>query len=209
MPVDRLLLRMGGESGTDNVISAGDVLTLSAARSGYHVHTFRTYPAEIKGGPVMFQLRVGVQPVPSLGDQLDVLMAFNEEAWALHHEALRRDGMLLYDPAMQGVPEGFQGAAYGLPLEGLARDLNLRKGKNLIGLGALAALFGFDFNQLQATVKEKFGARPEFAESNRMALLAGFEWVRKNIPGEIPLRLVSPRVSRPRVQARSRSPPKP
>ncbi len=192
MAVDRLLLRMGGESGTDNVISAGDVLTLSVARSGYHVHTFRTYPAEIKGGPVMFQLRVGVQPVPSLGDQLDVLVAFNQEAWELQHEDLRSDGMLIYDPAMLAVPEGFKGTAYGVPLDRLARDMNLRKGKNLIGLGALAALFGFDFNVLQATVKEKFGTRPEFAESNRMALLAGFEWVRKNIAGEIPLRLAAP-----------------
>jgi len=192
MPVDRLLLRMGGESGTDNVISAGDVLTLSVARSGYHVHTFRTYPAEIKGGPVMFQLRVGVRPVPSLGDKLDVLVAFNREAWDLQHGDLRHDGVLIYDPAMQDVPEGFKGTAYGVPLDGLARDLNLRKGKNLIGLGALAALFGFDFNELQATVKEKFGTRPEFAESNRMALLAGFEWVRKNITGEVPLRLVTP-----------------
>ena len=192
MPVDRLLLRMGGESGTDNVISAGDVLTLSVARSGYHVHTFRTYPAEIKGGPVMFQLRVGVQPVPSLGDQLDVLVAFNQEAWDLQHEDLRPDGTLIYDPAMQSVPEGFKGTAYGVPLDGLARDMNLRKGKNLIGLGSLAALFGFDFPELQATVKEKFGMRPEFAESNRMALLAGFEWVRKNIAGDIPLRLSPP-----------------
>ncbi len=127
MPVDRLLLRMGGESGTDNVISAGDVLTLSVARSGYHVHTFRTYPAEIKGGPVMFQLRVGVQPVPSLGDQLDVLVAFNQEAWDLQHEDLRPDGALIYDPAMQSVPEGFKGTAYGVPLDGLARDMNLQE----------------------------------------------------------------------------------
>ena len=80
MIVETLLLRLGGESGIDNAISAGDVLTRSAARTGYHVHTFRTYPAEIKGGPVMFQLRVGVRPVPSLGDQLDVLLAFNEQA---------------------------------------------------------------------------------------------------------------------------------
>jgi 2-oxoglutarate/2-oxoacid ferredoxin oxidoreductase subunit alpha len=192
MAVDRLLLRMGGESGTDNVISAGDVLTQAVARSGYHVHTFRTYPAEIKGGPVMFQLRVGVGAVPSLGDQLDVLVAFNQEAWELQHEDLRRDGMLVYDPGMMDVPEELRGTAYGVPLDSLARDLNLRKGKNLIGLGALAALFGFDFNQLQATVKEKFGTRPEFAESNRMALLSGFEWVRKNIAGEVALRLVPP-----------------
>jgi 2-oxoglutarate ferredoxin oxidoreductase subunit alpha len=193
MILDTLLLRLGGESGTDNVVSAGDVLTLSVARGGYHVHTFRTYPAEIKGGPVMFQLRVGVRAVHSLGDQLDVLMAFNQEAWDLHHTALRPDGVLIYDPGEHGLPQGFDGTAYGIPLDRLARDLNLRKGKNLIGLGALCALIGFDLQQLQSTVREKFGkARPEFAESNRMAVLAGYQWVRESIKGESPVRMAPP-----------------
>ena len=120
MIVETLLVRLGGESGIDNAISAGDVLTRSAARSGYHVHTFRTYPAEIKGGPVMFQLRVGVRPLPSLGDQVDVLLAFNEEAWDLHHEALRPNGLLVYDPGEHDAPEGFQGRAYGIPLDRMA-----------------------------------------------------------------------------------------
>jgi 2-oxoglutarate/2-oxoacid ferredoxin oxidoreductase subunit alpha len=193
MIVDTLLVRLGGESGIDNAISAGDVLTLSVARSGYHVHTFRTYPAEIKGGPVMFQLRAGVRPLPSLGDKLDVLLAFNAEAWDLHHEALRPDGVLVYDPGEHGVPEAFTGTAYGIPLDRMSRDLNLRKGKNLIALGALSALFGFDFSRLQATVKEKFGRkRPEFVESNRIALLAGYEWVKQNIEGEVPYHLAPP-----------------
>jgi 2-oxoglutarate ferredoxin oxidoreductase subunit alpha len=193
MIVDRLLLRMGGESGTDNVISAGEVLTLAMARSGYHVHTFRTYPAEIRGGPVMFQLRIGVRPVPSLGDKLDILLAFNEEAWDLNHEALRPDGVLIFDPGEHDVPTGFAGITFAIPLDGIARDLNLRKGKNLVGLGALSALFGFDFQQLQATVKDKWGrARPEFIESNRMALLAGYQWVRDHIQSELPFRLAPP-----------------
>ncbi|RPI53677.1 MAG: hypothetical protein EHM56_07025 [Chloroflexi bacterium] len=192
MIVDTLLLRLGGESGTDNAVSAGDVLTLSMARGGYQVHTFRTYPAEIKGGPVMFQLRVGVRPLPSLGDELDVLLAFNEEAWDLHHAALRPDGVLIYDPGEHDCPAGFAGTAYGIPLDRLARDLNLRKGKNLIALGALSALVALDFQQLQATVKEKFGRRPEFAESNRMALLAGYEWVKNHIGHETPLHLAPP-----------------
>jgi len=193
MMVDKLLIRLGGESGIDNAISAGEVLTLSVARSGYHVHTFRTYPAEIKGGPVMFQLRVGVQPIPSLGDRLDVLLAFNKEAWDLHHEALRPDGVLIYDPGEHDVPRSFAGTAYGIPLDGLARDLNLRKGKNLIALGALAALLGLDFQQLQTTVREKYGRkRPEFIESNRIALLAGYEWVKENLHEEAPFRLAPP-----------------
>jgi 2-oxoglutarate ferredoxin oxidoreductase subunit alpha len=197
MIVETMLLRLGGESGIDNAISAGDVLTRSAARTGYHVHTFRTYPAEIKGGPVMFQLRVGVQPVPSLGDQLDVLLAFNEQAWDLHQASLRSDGILIYDPGMHDAPEAFKGTAYGIPLDAMARDLNLRKGKNLIALGALAALLGFDFPELQATVKDLYGRkRPQFVESNRMALLAGYQWVRDNIPAEVPLRIAKPRQTR-------------
>ncbi len=193
MIVETLLLRLGGESGRDNAISAGDVLTLSTARSGYHVHTFRTYPAEIKGGPVMFQLRAGVRPVSSLGDQLDLLLAFNEEAWDLHHEDLRPDGILIYDPGEHKAPQSFQGTAYGIPLDSMARDLNLRKGKNLIALGALAALVGFDFPELQATVKDLYGRRrPEFIESNRMALLAGYQWVKENIQEDIPFQLAQP-----------------
>jgi 2-oxoglutarate ferredoxin oxidoreductase subunit alpha len=193
MNVDTLLIRLGGESGIDNAISAGEVLTLSVARSGYHVHTFRTYPAEIKGGPVMFQLRAGVRPIPSLGDRLDLLLAFNEEAWDLHHEALRPDGVLVYDPGEHDAPAGFAGTAYGIPLDRLARDLNLRKGKNLIALGALAALLGLDFPQLQSTVRDKFGKkRPEFVESNRIALLAGYEWVKENIQEEAPFHLAPP-----------------
>jgi 2-oxoglutarate ferredoxin oxidoreductase subunit alpha len=197
MTVPTLLIRLGGESGIDNAISAGDVLTRAVARSGYYVHTFRTYPAEIKGGPVMFQLRAGVQPVPSLGDRLDVLLAFNEEAWELHHEALRPDGILVYDPGEHGAPDGFQGTAYGIPLDQMARDLNLRKGKNLIALGALTALVGFDFQQLQATVKDLYGRkRPQFIESNRMALLAGYQWVKENIGIEAPIQMGTPDVDR-------------
>jgi len=191
--VETLLLRLGGESGTDNAISAGDVLTLSAARSGYHVHTFRTYPAEIKGGPVMFQLRAGVRPVPSLGDQLDLLLAFNQEAWDLHHQDLRPNGVLIFDPGEHDAPQSFQGTSYGIPFEGMARDLNLRKGKNLIALGALAALVGFDFPELQTTVKDLFGRRrPEFVESNRMALLAGYQWAKESIQGDIPFQIAKP-----------------
>ena len=197
MIVDTLLLRMGGESGIDNAISAGDVLTLSVARSGYHVHTFRTYPAEIKGGPVMFQLRAGVRSVPSLGDRLDVLLAFNREAWDLHHGDLRPDGVLVFDPDEHDVPEGFGGTAFGIPLGRMSGELNLRKGKNLIALGALAGLLGFDFATLQATIKEEYGAkRPQFIESNRMALLAGYQWVRDNVTEEVPIRLAPPDLSR-------------
>jgi 2-oxoglutarate ferredoxin oxidoreductase subunit alpha len=101
--------------------------------------------------------------------------------------------VLIYDPGEHDAPAGFEGTAFGIPLDRMSRDLNLRKGKNLIALGALSALLGLDFQKLQATVKDKYGKkRPQFIESNRMALLAGYEWVRDNVPGELPLQLAPP-----------------
>ena len=44
-----ITLRVGGESG-EGVISVGEMLTLVASRMGNNVYTFRTFPAEIKGG---------------------------------------------------------------------------------------------------------------------------------------------------------------
>ena len=63
---DDITVRLAGESG-EGVISGGDILTTGAARTGYWGLTFRTYPAEIKGGPCMYQLRVGTSPAALAG----------------------------------------------------------------------------------------------------------------------------------------------
>ena len=86
MSKSEIIIRLGGEGG-EGVISAGDMFTLGAARSGYHVFTFRTYPSEIKGGHAWYQLRVGGQEVQSMGDGIDVLVAFDKEGL---YEAYRR-----------------------------------------------------------------------------------------------------------------------
>jgi len=181
MSVENLVIRIGGESG-EGIITAGDLLTLAAARCGYYVHTFRTYPAEIRGGPVMFQLRVGVRPVPSLGDQVDILVAFNQEAWQLHGKLLKPDGVLVYDLDEFEAPRSFHGTTYAVPFTSLFKDLNMQRGKNVLVLGAVSALFDFAFNCLDSVLAEKLGKkRPEFVESNRAALVTGFRWVKENL----------------------------
>ena len=79
---NHLTVRIAGEGG-EGVISTGELLTTAVARTRRDVFTFRTYPAEIKGGPAMFQLRYANHPVLSVGTHLDVLLAFNEEAVVL------------------------------------------------------------------------------------------------------------------------------
>src|SRR4051794_30844541 len=89
-----LVIRIAGESG-EGVISTGDLVTQAAARAGFEIITFKTYPAEIKGGHCLYQLRLSDGLVFTEGDALDILIAFNQEAYDKHYSELKPDGMLL------------------------------------------------------------------------------------------------------------------
>src|SRR5437773_2078036 len=82
--------------------------------------TIRTTPAEIKGGPVMVQVRASSEPLHSMGDAVDVLFAFNQEAWDLHHDHLGTNAVLLYDPREFVPPADYTGLRYAVPISSLA-----------------------------------------------------------------------------------------
>ena len=56
LPKNDLIIRVGGGGG-EGVISVGDLITQAWARAGLDVYTFKTFPAEIKGGYAMYQMR--------------------------------------------------------------------------------------------------------------------------------------------------------
>ena len=173
-------MRIAGESG-EGVISAGDIFTLAAAHSGHNVLTFRTYPAEIKGGHNWYQVRVGNKQVLSMGDKLDVLVAFNAEGYQKHLPEMREDGVVIYDPDLVN-PETNGFTNYAIPMTRISRtDLDYIRGKNLVVLGALSGLFGLDPASLEDVVRKRLGRRAELLEKNLGALRAGYAYVRENV----------------------------
>src|SRR3990167_9321783 len=81
----------------ERVISTGEMLTLAIARAGFEIYTFRTYPAEIKGGHANFQVRASGKLLLSYGAAVDVLLAFNEEAYQKHIKDVHPGGVVIYD----------------------------------------------------------------------------------------------------------------
>jgi 2-oxoglutarate ferredoxin oxidoreductase subunit alpha len=181
-------MRIAGESG-EGVISAGDMFTLAAAHTGHNVLTFRTYPAEIKGGHNWYQVRVGNRQVLSMGDRLDVLVAFNAEAYHNHVGEMREGGVIIYDPDLvEPEPNGF--VTYPIPLTKISRkDLDYLRGKNLVVLGALSGLFGLVPDSLENVIRTRLGRRAELLEKNLGALQAGYQYVREHVAKEDPFHL--------------------
>ncbi len=179
-----MVFRIGGEGG-EGVISCGEILTLACARMGLEIYTFRSYPAEIKGGPAMFQVRASTEFLLSQGSEIDVLICFNQEAYDRHAKDLRRDGqgVLVYDSSSTKPEEGLNVILYGIPVSEMAK-LELRNylTKNILFLGILSKLFGVDFSILEKIISQRFGKKGEaILNLNYQALKQGYQSVEKNL----------------------------
>ena len=190
--MNEITIRIGGESG-EGTISGGDLIALGAARWGYHVYTFRTFPAEILGGPCMFQVRLGDQPIKSMGDYPDVLVCLNKEAYDRNISDLRHGGVLVYDPA-DFTPDAGDFIAYAIPFNELARkEVQLFQTKNMVVIGAISALFGPPLEALVQVVESKLSrsrkANPVLMEKNMLALEIAMKYVTQQLYKRDPFKL--------------------
>src|SRR3990172_4744683 len=153
MPKSDIIIRTGGEGG-EGVISTGDMFTTGAARTGFHVFTFRTYPSEIKGGHAWYQIRVSDKPVLSMGDGIDVLVAYDAEAYERHSGEVNEHGVIIYDSdRVAPSKNGKNVVTYPVPLQSMAREqLDFQRGKNVLALGVMAGLFGLAPSALEGLV---------------------------------------------------------
>ena len=168
------VVRFAGEGG-QGMVTAAEALAQAAARVGYHVQTFTTFPSQIMGGPTWAQTRISTTPVLSSGDDLDILVAFNRYAYDVHSSEVREGGVVIYDSASFQLEQ--DGPTLAMPFEELGKSTgNLRAG-NMVVLGALAHLVMWPENYLRDFVVKRFSrGRPddeEIIRSNIQALGLG------------------------------------
>jgi 2-oxoglutarate ferredoxin oxidoreductase subunit alpha len=168
-----VVIRLAGESG-EGVISSGDILTQAAARGGYWTQTFRTYPAEIKGGPCMYQVRMGDEQIYSHGKAVDLLVCFNQEAWELHWDSLGPEGVILFDETAVEIPEEYRDRARPVRMEKLAKEIGgSLRAKNMVAVGAVAGVISFNTTPIEELVLRRYAHKQGVADANIAALRAG------------------------------------
>jgi 2-oxoglutarate/2-oxoacid ferredoxin oxidoreductase subunit alpha len=183
-------VRVGGDSAAGGIVTTGEIFARIAAYSGLEIYTTRTIPAEIKGGHVMFQVRASVHPVYSQGDDLDMLIAFDQESIDKYYHLIKQGGLLIYNsndgqpPAPNGVKQ------YGLPLNDIAKSINFTRGRNIVTIGAMVKLFGLPYQRAQEMVRKQLGKKKELLDQNLLALETGYEYVENNIAKDSPYHLI-------------------
>lgn len=152
-----LIIRIAGEGG-EGVVSSGDFISAACARAGLEVYTFKTFPAEIKGGYCLYQIRTSPERVYNQGDTFDVFCAFNGEAYEVNKHLLTPGTAFVYDyPGGDFEPEIPEGVhAYPIPMSKTAKGMKSYRSKNMVALGALSVLFNIDEPTLIEVLSDKF-----------------------------------------------------
>ncbi|HIJ83013.1 MAG: pyruvate flavodoxin/ferredoxin oxidoreductase domain protein [Magnetococcales bacterium] len=188
-----LVIRVAGEGG-EGVISTGDFIAAACARAGQEIYTFKTFPAEIKGGYAMYQVRTSLEPIFNQGDTFDVLCAFNGEAYEVNRPFLRPGTAFVYDyPDGDFEPEIPPGVfAYPIPMSKTAKELKSYRSKNMVALGALSILFNICEKTLVEVIVDKFKSKgPENLNFNLEAFHKGRSLV-ESVVKEDPWRVDDP-----------------
>ena len=168
------VVRFAGEGG-QGVVTSAEGLAQAMAQSGYHVQTFSTFPSQIRGGPTWTQTRISTETVLSPGDELDVLVAFNEYAYENHKDDVASDGVIVYNQGEFDIEDTDN--ALGMDFDELAKQTGNNRAANFVVMGALAQLVGLPLRVLEEFNRERYTrGRPsdqQIIDSNNMALSLG------------------------------------
>ncbi|MGA7837027.1 MAG: 2-oxoacid:acceptor oxidoreductase subunit alpha [Ignavibacteriaceae bacterium] len=205
LELEDVTVRFAGDSG-DGMQLTGSQFSDTTALLGNDLSTLPDYPAEIRApsgtvyGVSGFQLHFGQKEVYSPGDRPDVLVAMNPAAIKKNITELKPGAIILtnsdafdakglklakYDtnPLEDNSLKGF--TVYSVPITSLTKKAlentslspkEIERSKNFFALGVMYWLYNRPMDQTVNWLKSKFKNKPEFIESNELALKAGYNF---------------------------------
>lgn len=167
-----IVVRFAGEGG-QGVVTAAEMLARAATGVGFHALTFATFPSQILGGPTWTQARVSREPVLSPGDTVDILVAFNDEAYREHRVEVRDGGVILLDPSVTPDPDDSAHRCITVPFDELAKQTGESRAANMVVMGGLSKLITMPVEFFKEFVSRRFAGRAGVVEANHKALDLG------------------------------------
>jgi len=177
-----LVIRVAGESG-EGIITIGETVARIAAREGLSIVTFRTFPAEIKGGACMIQVRVSDAKISYHGEKVDFLVCLNQDALNENYGDLHERGALLCEAECDLPEEKSSRTVYRVPFERIAvREIGSRISKNIVVLGTLSHLLDIPVRSIEAFLAEKFAKKSKaILDHNIDALKRGIRFAQEKL----------------------------
>lgn len=180
--------KVGGQQG-EGIESTGEIFATAMNRKGYYLYGYRHFSSRIKGGHTNNKIRVSTTPIHAISDDLDILIAFDQETIVLNHHEMRDDSVILADSkAKPEKPEDCKAQFIVLPFTEIAKELGTPLMKNMVAIGATAALMQLQTETFETLIQNMFEKKGEkVVQLNIEALNEGYRVMseqRENITGD-------------------------
>lgn len=181
--VKQLSWKVGGQQG-EGIESTGEIFSTALNRLGYYLYGYRHFSSRIKGGHTNNKIRVSTTQVRSVSDDLDILVAFDQETIDVNVHELRQGGIVIGDAKFKpALPENCTTATlYSVPFTEIATELGTSLMKNMVAVGASSAVLHIDTNVFEEVVLEIFGRKgQQVVQKNMEAIKRGAEYIREQL----------------------------
>lgn len=184
--INDFVVRFANVNGTGSA-SANFLFTKAIFRMGIPVTPKNIFPSNIQGLPTWYEVRVSEKGYLARKAGIDLMVAVNPQSMLQDVKSVKSGGYLLYDSSKKLHSEFIREDInyIGIPLMEMCNaaysDARQRQlFKNIIYVGALAALLDIDFKVFEDLLAEQFKGKERLIPANIEALKMGVDYVKAN-----------------------------
>jgi 2-oxoglutarate ferredoxin oxidoreductase subunit alpha len=191
--VNDLVIRFANVNGSGSA-SANTMFGKAVFRMGIPISPRNIFPSNIQGLPTWFEVRVNERGYRGRRGGYDIMVAMNPQTWMQDIAGLMPGGYLVYDSTMERRINRDDIQVVGIPctrlcLEAFGDHRSRQLFKNMVYVGALAALIAIDFDVLEKLVAEQFPGKEKLIKPNIDALTLGFDYAKAHFDCPLPVRI--------------------
>ncbi len=193
--VNDMVIRFANVNGTGST-SANEMFAKSIFRMGIPVSPKNIFPSNIQGLPTWYEVRINENGYLGRRAGVDLLVGVNPQSYTKDIAAVRSGGYFVYDSTKKLHHEFFREDIHyiGIPMMRLCMEnySNPRQQhlfKNIVYVGALAALLDIEMEVIQQIVKDQFSKKEKLIPPNFLALDLGYQYAKANYDCPLDIRV--------------------
>ena len=184
--INDLVVRFANVNGTGSA-SANNMFAMSIFRMGIPMTAKNIFPSNIQGLPTWYEVRVSEKGYLGRREGVDVLVCVNPQSMKQDIASVKSGGYFVYDNTKNLHKDFIRDDInyIGIPMIGICMRLyqdprQRQLFKNMIYVGALAALLDIELEVVKGIIADEFAKKPKLIEPNVQAMMEGVKYVQDN-----------------------------
>lgn len=190
-----MVIRFANVNGTGSA-SANNMFAKAIFRMGIPVSPKNIFPSNIQGLPTWYEVRINKDAYLGRRAGIDILVGINPQSLKKDIESVVPGGYFIYDSSKKLHDNYLREDVHfiSIPMMQMSMQHYERPRiqqllKNVIYVGAMAALLDLEMAVLKNIIREQFVKKPKLIPDNFKALELGYDYAKEHYSCPLPLRI--------------------